>query len=134
MSMDPIRGDKSVIGTSIAPAGSVAGAAPVVTAQEKKLKKATGDLQGLFVAQLFKAMRDTVPTEDGIVTGGSGEEIFTGLMDEHLAADTPKHWSGGISEALYRQLRHGLVGAANSGTANSSTTVQAVQSSDPLAR
>ncbi len=134
MSIDPIRGDKSVIGTSIAPAGSATGAAPVVTAQEKKLKKATGDLQGLFVAQLFKAMRDTVPTEDGIVTGGSGEEIFTGLMDEHLAADTPKHWSGGISEALYRQLRHGLVGAANSGTANSSTTVQAVQSSDPLAR
>ncbi|MEP6764508.1 MAG: rod-binding protein [Gemmatimonadaceae bacterium] len=134
MNIDPVRGDKSIIGTSIAPANQTQSTAPTVTPEEKKLRKAAGELQGLFVAQLFKAMRDTVPTDDAMVSGGSGEEIFTGLMDEHLAADTPKHWSGGISEALYRQLRHGLGGAASGSTTAPSTTVQAVQSSDPLAR
>ena len=134
MNIDPVRGDKSIIGTSISPANQTQAAAPTVTPEEKKLRKATGDLQGLFVSQLFKAMRDTVPADEGEFSGGSGEEIFTGLMDEHLAADTPKHWSGGISEALYRQLRHGLVGSASGSTTSSSTTAQAVQSSDPLAR
>lgn len=133
MSIDPVRGDRSAIGTSIVPV-SGAGTAIPATADEKKLKKAAGDLEGLFVAQLFKAMRDTVPTDDGIVSGGSGEEIFTGLLDEHLAADTPKHWNGGISEGLYRQLRHGLAAATSSSSPRPSSTVQAMQTSDPLAR
>jgi flagellar protein FlgJ len=112
---------------------------PPSTEDEKKLRKAAGELEGMFVAQLFKAMRDTVPQQDGIVSGGSGEDIFTGLLDEHLAAETPKHWSGGISEALYRQLRHGLPPASSTATDATSATVQAVvstapSSSDPLAR
>jgi flagellar protein FlgJ len=32
--------------------------------------------------------------------------MFTGLMDEHLAAQTPESWnSHGLAEALVRQLR-----------------------------
>ncbi len=73
--------------------------------QDDKLKKSAQALEGLFVQQLFKAMRDTVPQQDGIVSGGAGEDIFTSLMDEHLATETPKQWEGGLAEALYRQLR-----------------------------
>lgn len=72
---------------------------------DDKLKKSAQALEGLFVQQLFKAMRDTVPQQDGIVSGGAGEDIFTSLMDEHLATETPKQWEGGLAEALYRQLR-----------------------------
>lgn len=72
-----------------------------------KLKKSAQQLEGMFVQQLYKAMRDTVPQQEGIVSGGAGEDIFTGLMDQHLAAETPKHWVGGLSDALVRQLsRH----------------------------
>ncbi len=86
---------------------------PTVPAKpDAKLKKAVGDLEGVFVQQLFKAMRETVPQGDGIVSGGSGEDIFTSLMDQHLAAETPHQWQGGIGEALYRQLRHGAVSPA----------------------
>jgi len=59
------------------------------------------------VQQLYKAMRETVPQQEGIVSGGAGEDIFTGLLDQHLAAETPKQWEHGIAQALYRQLRHG---------------------------
>lgn len=72
------------------------------------LKKAAEQLEGIFVQQLYKAMRDTVPQEEGIVTGGAGEDIFTGLLDQHLAAETPKQWEGGFADALYRQLSRGL--------------------------
>lgn len=117
--------------TTTGPASIITTAAPI-SPDEAKLRKSAADLEGMFVAQLFKAMRDTVPQGEGTVSGGSGEEIFTGLMDEHIAADTPKHWNGGIAEALYRQLKHGL--PAGGATDASSPTAQAVQTSDPLAR
>jgi peptidoglycan hydrolase FlgJ len=31
--------------------------------------------------------------------------MFTGMLDEHIAADTPQHWKHGLSESIYRQLR-----------------------------
>lgn len=118
---------------SVSTAATTSTAAPSTTAptEEDKLRKSANDLEGLFVSQLFKAMRETVPKEEGIVSGGSGEEIFTGLMDEHLAAETPKHWGGGISEALYRQLRKGLAAASATGVTSSSSTVSDVSTSSP---
>jgi peptidoglycan hydrolase FlgJ len=87
--------------------------APPAPANDKdsKLRKVAGQLEGLFVQQLFKTMRETVPQGEGIVSGGAGEEIFTGLLDQHLAAETPKQMESGLSEAPYRQLR-GLAGEA----------------------
>ncbi len=107
---------------------------PVLTEDQKKLRKAAADLEGLFVSQLFRAMRETVPKNEGVVSGGSGEEIFTGLMDEHIAAETPRQWGGGISEALYRQLSRGLPAASETGVPTSSSTIQNVQTSNPLGR
>lgn len=89
----------------VAPRMQVATPATPVSKKDADLKKVAGQLEGVFVQQLFKAMRDTVPQQEGFVSGGSGEDIFTSLMDEHLAAETPKHWEGGLGEALYRQLR-----------------------------
>ncbi len=75
-----------------------------------KLRGVAQQLEGVFVQELFKAMRETVPTGGGIVSGGTGEDVFTSLMDQHLAAETPKHWQRGLAEAVYRQLSRGLEG------------------------
>jgi peptidoglycan hydrolase FlgJ len=88
MSIDPIRNV----------------ALPEQGSQEEKLRKVARDLEGVFVAELFKAMRETVP-EGGVVSGGMGEEMFTSMMDQHLAPLTAEGWQGGIGDALYRQLR-----------------------------
>ena len=76
--------------------------------RHQALKKASEQLEGMFVQQMYKAMRDTVPQQEGIVSGGAGEDIFTGLLDQHLAAETPKHWQTGLADALYRQLSRGV--------------------------
>ncbi|GAB1342808.1 rod-binding protein [Gemmatimonas sp.] len=103
--IDPIRTRASLV-TSTAPV-----AAPIDPATDRKLRETAKQLEGLFVQQLFKAMRDTVPQQDGIVSANAGEDMFTGLMDQHLAAETPSQWEGGLAESVYRQLR-GRVAAA----------------------
>ena len=78
------------------------GAQPPST--DRKLRDAAQQLEGVFVEQLFKSMRETVP-DGGVIDGGSGEEIFSSLMDQHLAAQVPADWERGLGAALYRQLR-----------------------------
>jgi flagellar protein FlgJ len=82
-------------------------------AKDAKLRKAAQQMEGAFVQQMFKTMRETVPT-DGALSGGSGEEMFSSLLDQHVASDTPMQWhQHGLSEAIYRQMRdavHNQVG------------------------
>jgi flagellar protein FlgJ len=80
------------------------GAAPPSDPKERKLLDVAHQLEGVFVGELYKAMRATVPT-DGLGSGGAGEEMFASMMDERVAADTPQKWQHGLADALLRQLR-----------------------------
>ena len=86
-------------------------------ADEQRLRAVAKQLEGVFVQQLFKAMRETVP-KDGFSDGGAGEEIFTGLMDEKMATHVPEHWDRGLGESLYRQLRAALPAHENQSSAS----------------
>lgn len=79
--------------------------------EEKRLMETVKQLEGVFVEQLFKAMRETVP-DGGLVDGGAGEEIFTGMLDQKLATEVPERWDSELGAALYRQLRGALNAAA----------------------
>ena len=82
--------------------------------RETAMRKAAADLQGLFVQQMYKAMRESVSTEGGLVERSQGEEMFAGLMDERFAADTGTRWHRGLGDAIYRAIRQkaGLEAAA----------------------
>lgn len=92
--------------------------------ENTRLKKAVTELQGVFVEQLFKAMRESVP-EGGLVDGGNGEEMFTGLMDQHLAAQVPAGWESGLGAALYRQLRGDVASGGPAAVTNGSERLKA---------
>lgn len=94
--------------TVSAVAAGAAGAQPASADRMERLRQATRDMEGVFVQQLFKAMRDTVP-RDGLVEGGSGEEMFTSMLDQQLAGAVPSTWQRGLSDAILRQL-HGRAG------------------------
>jgi Rod binding domain-containing protein len=72
-----------------------------------RLRKAAHDLEGVFVAELFKAMRATVP-EDGIIGPAQGQELFQGMMDDRVAELYAGRSRSGLGEALYRQLSRRL--------------------------
>lgn len=95
-------------------AGGPPVAAPAESAGDRKLRDASRQLEGLFVQELFKAMRATVPQGEGILSGGAGEDMFTSMLDQHLATIAPTRWQGGLGEALYRQLRGDHAAAAPS--------------------
>lgn len=80
-----------------------AGATPAPQSEQERLRKVARDLEGVFVEQMFKAMRETVP-EGGVVDGGTGEEMFTALLDQKMSALVPARWDDGLAEAVYRQL------------------------------
>ena len=89
-------------------AGPISGPGPLPVpapgSDAARLRQASQQLEGVFVEQLFKAMRETVP-EGGVLDGGMGEEIFSSLMDGHIASTATDGWDRGLGAALYRQLR-----------------------------
>jgi Rod binding domain-containing protein len=72
-----------------------------------KLRRAAHQLEGVFVRQLFQAMRESGPSA-GLLGGGAGEQMFTSLMDDALADTAAQRLERGIGEALYRQLSRSL--------------------------
>ncbi|GJG86560.1 hypothetical protein tb265_17410 [Gemmatimonadetes bacterium T265] len=85
------------------PAGPGSSTAAGAT-DDGRLRKAARQLEGVFTQQLFKAMRETVPEDQGVVGGSSAQEMFTGLLDEHLASDPRAASTHGIGEAIYHHL------------------------------
>lgn len=92
-------------------AADAAGASAVVPdPREAALRGTAVQLEGVFIQQLCQAMRATVPDE-GLAGGGSGEQMFTGLLDEHLAQGAAHRVGGALADALVRQLRGQLAAA-----------------------
>ncbi|MGE0443402.1 MAG: rod-binding protein [Gemmatimonadales bacterium] len=82
----------------------VAGGTPPQTGEAERLRKAAHDFEGVFIAQLFREMRATVPAEDGGSDGG----MYTALLDDALANEAAGRSTRGLGEALYRQLAQRL--------------------------
>ena len=77
-----------------------------IQGEEARLKAATDALEGTFYQELFKAMRESVP-ESGLLDGGSGEDAFTAMLDQHLADVQASRSEGGIGQALYQWFTRG---------------------------
>jgi flagellar protein FlgJ len=90
---------------TIAAASRAAPAAPALT-DDARLRQACAQLEGVFLEQLMKALRETVP-EGGLIDGGAGEDIFSSLLDGQLSAAAASRLERGLGAALYRQFRAG---------------------------
>lgn len=103
--------DMGVRGSQVGPRHALAAptrtSGPAQDAAHAKLRKAAHDLESVFVGELFKAMRATVP-DDGIIGQAEGQELFQGMMDDRIADLYAGRSQGGLGEALYRQLSRRL--------------------------
>jgi len=92
--MSEIRGPASLV-------------APAPRDDRAQIRKMAHELEGVFLNQLFQAMRASVP-QDGILEAAPGQELFTSLLDERLASEAAGRTHGSIGEVLYRQLARRL--------------------------
>lgn len=82
-------------------------AAPAPGSPHAKLLAAAHQLESVFYGQLFKAMRDTIP-EGGIVTKGTGEQMFTGMLDDEISRLATGQTDRGLAAAIYHELSRQL--------------------------
>ena len=81
-------------------------AAPIPSPRER-MRTAAKQLEGLFVGQLLKAMREST-TEGGLSGSSPGERLFTEWFDERMAQESALRSRKGIGEAIYRQMARRL--------------------------
>jgi len=79
--------------------------------RDAALREACARFEGVFINEMMKAMRSSIP-EGGLLDGGAGEDIFTGLFDQHLSELAASRSENGLGAALYRCFRPLLGDAA----------------------
>lgn len=72
---------------------------------DERLRESVEAMEGVFVQQLTKALRATVP--NGGNPDAPGADMYSSLLDERLAHVIASDTRTGIAEALYRQLSGG---------------------------
>jgi flagellar protein FlgJ len=85
-----------------------AGAHPAPDSDSKRLEQAPHELEGVFLAQLFRAMRETVDEEEGIFGASAENDTFSAMFDDTLAQMAAQKLHGGLGDAIYRQLSRQL--------------------------
>ncbi len=74
-----------------------------LTKDETELKKACQELESVFLYQMIRAMRSTVP-KGGLIDKGFGGEVFESMLDEEFARQMAMTGSTGIADLLFSQL------------------------------
>lgn len=87
--------------------GAVKSDAPVITEeklrQEKKLRKACADFESIFLYQMFKTMRNTVP-QSGLTDKMTGKDTYQMMMDQKVSEELANKGGMGLQGVLYNQL------------------------------
>ncbi|MEO5344814.1 MAG: rod-binding protein [Magnetococcus sp. YQC-9] len=75
-------------------------------ADQKRLNDATADFEAMFIQQLFKSMRRTVPEDPNgrLFAKSNGEKIFEEMLDSEYSKNLSRGNSGlGLKEAIFKQ-------------------------------
>jgi len=75
-----------------------------VKQREMKLNETCSELESLFINYLLKEMRQTIE-KSGFISGGRAEEIYTSMLDTHMAKEFAHKGGIGLSSIFMEQLR-----------------------------
>ena len=67
------------------------------------LRESSREFESLFVMEMFKAMRKTVP-KDGLFKDNMSTEVFQDMLDMETARAVSRGPGLGIAEAMYNQM------------------------------
>jgi flagellar protein FlgJ len=70
---------------------------------EKRLEKACQEFESIFIHQMMKTMRQTVP-QTGFMGEGTERNIFQALFDEEMSKTIGKSGRLGLGKVIYNQM------------------------------
>lgn len=76
-------------------------------AKELALKKAAKEFESLFIFEMLKAMRKTVP-EDGLFQGITGKDTYMTIVDQQLASAMAEQGGIGLADILLKHMEPGI--------------------------
>jgi len=79
---------------------------------EKELKEACREFEGILLNLLYKQMKATVP-KSTLFASDPGREIFESMLDEKLMGEASKSGSLGLADILYKQLSRNIASGGN---------------------
>ncbi len=85
---------------------------------EKELKALAQKFEGIFMNQLMKSMRETLP-KDGLLSSFS-VDMYESMFDQEVAGEMSKGKGMGLADVLYAQLSR-MNGEKPGGEENSAT-------------
>lgn len=71
--------------------------------ESKKVKEVSQEFESLFINQLFKSMRNTVPKNDWL-GGGMRKDIFEDMLYTEYSKNISKAGGIGLGDMVYRSL------------------------------
>ena len=74
---------------------------------DQKLMEAAREFESLFIGELWKSMRNTVP-ESEFLGRGNAEKIYQSMLDQEYARIGSQRGGFGLAEQLVRQLTRGM--------------------------
>ena len=71
---------------------------------DKKLREVSREFESLFVNELFKSMRKTVPQNE-LLDGGMRKDIFEDMLYSEYAKMTSDNGGIGLGDMIYRYVK-----------------------------
>lgn len=68
-----------------------------------KIKESAQQFEAVFIQQIFKEMRNTIP-DDGLITRGNADDIYAQLQDAEAAKVLAEQGGIGLAELMLQQL------------------------------
>jgi flagellar protein FlgJ len=72
--------------------------------EETRLMETCRDFEAIFMGELLKSMRKTVP-QGGMLANSFGQDVFQSMLDDEYAKQMASSHSTGLAEILFQQLR-----------------------------
>ncbi len=69
------------------------------------LKKACCDFESIFITQMLKAMRATVP-KSGLLPDSNAMDLYTSMLDSQYASKISENGGIGLAEIIEHQMRN----------------------------
>lgn len=76
-----------------------------VSGDTSDLRKATDELEAVFINMMMKTMRSSIPESEGLFKKSEAEEMFQGMLDEEYANNMSKAGGIGISDMIFDQFK-----------------------------